>query len=264
MLGELFGFRSRRRRRLLAQPFPAAWQATLHRDVGLYALLDVAERTALRDALRVFIAEKSWEGAKDFDVTDRMRVIVAANACLLTLAMDGEPLRHVRTIILQPAAYVPPRPRVVNGVAHEGMAASGTAYVHGPVVLSWEHIVRESRQRGAGRNVVLHEFAHQLDMTGGVVDGTPPLPRRALYAAWQRVMTTEYEQLRRAAEYGAATLISHYGATSPAEFFAVVTECFFERAIDLRDHHPELYDLLRAYYRQDTARRAERAGVNRG
>jgi Mlc titration factor MtfA (ptsG expression regulator) len=255
----MFGFRTRRRKKLLAQPFPAAWQAILHRDVGLYGPLSTGERASLRDALRLFVAEKRWEGAKDFDVTEAMKVIVAANACMLTLGMDGEPLRHVRTIILHPGSYIPPRPLMSNGIAHDRMTASGTAYVNGPVVLSWPHILHNSRDPQDGRNVVLHEFAHQLDMTGGIVDGTPPLSSRDQYPAWQRVMTAEYDRLRAAADHGIPTLISHYGATNPAEFFAVITECFFERSLRLRAEHPEMYRLLRAYYRQDTARRAEMA-----
>lgn len=253
----MFGFRARRRRKLLAQPFPAAWQAILHRDVGLYAQLDAGERSKLRDDLRIFVAEKNWEASKDFELTEAMQVIVAANACLLTLAMDGDPLSHARTIIIQPQPYVAPQPRMQNGIAHAGMRSSGTAYLNGPVVLSWRDILQNSRNPHDGRNVVLHEFAHQLDMTGGVVDGTPPLVQRELYPVWQRVMTEEFERLTHAAEHGLGTLLSHYGATNPAEFFAVSTECFFERPMQLREMHPELYALLRAYYRQDTARRVE-------
>ncbi|MHC5114418.1 MAG: M90 family metallopeptidase [Planctomycetota bacterium] len=256
----MFGFlRARRRRKILAEAFPAEWQAILHREVGLYGLLDTGERAKVRDDLRVFIAEKSWEGVKDFELNEAMQVIVAANACVLTLAMDGDPLRHVRTIIVQPDEYVPPQVRVEGGIAHAGASATGTAYVHGPVVLSWRHILHNSRNPHDGRNVVLHEFAHQLDFTGGVVDGTPPLPRKDLYPAWKRIMTAEYEQLVQAANHGMGTVIDHYGATNPAEFFAVTTECFFERPVQMRTYHPELYELLRAYYKQDTARRVERA-----
>jgi Mlc titration factor MtfA (ptsG expression regulator) len=253
----MFGFRARRRRRILAAPFPAAWQAILHRDVGLYAVLDAGERARLRDELRVFIAGITWEGVRDFELQERMQIIVAANACLLTLAMDGEPLRHVRTVIIQPDVYVPPGPRMHDGVAQTGVAASGTAYVNGTVVLSWRHILAQSRTPDDGRNVVLHEFAHQLDMIGGIIDGTPPLAARSRYPTWRRVMTDEYERLVHAANEGIATLIDHYGATSPGEFFAVATECFFEQPVPMRELHPELYAVLRSYFRQDTARRAE-------
>jgi hypothetical protein len=253
----VLGFRARRRRKILAEPFPAAWQAVLHRDVGLYAQLDSGERETLRDNLRVFIAEKSWEGTRDFELTEAMQVIVASNACILTLAMEGDPLRHARTIIIQPHEYEQPQPMITDGVAHTGVKVLGTAYVNGPVVLSWPHILHNNRNPSDGRNVVLHEFAHQLDMTGGVVDGTPPLANPDQYAAWQRVMTAEFQNLVHAAEQGIPTLIDHYGATNHAEFFAVVTECFFERPIEMRQHHAELYGVLRSYYRQDTARRTE-------
>ncbi len=254
----LFGFRARRRRKILADPFPARWQAILHREVGLYTQLDAGERAKLRDDMRLLIAEKNWEGTRDFELQEPMQVIVAANACVLTLAMNGEPLRHVRTVIIQPGAYVQPQPTVTNGIAHDGVVASGTAYVNGTVVLSWRDILHNSRNPHDGRNVVLHEFAHQLDMAGGVVDGTPRLPRRQ-YPVWRRVMTAAYEQLVHAAEHGVPSLLNYYGATNPAEFFAVATECFFERPVQMRELHPELYALLRAYFRQDTARRAESA-----
>jgi Mlc titration factor MtfA (ptsG expression regulator) len=252
----MFGLRARRRRRVLAEPFPAAWQVLLHREVGLYASLDAGERSRLRDELRVFIAEMRWEAVKDFELRDEMKVIIAANACLLTLAMDGEPLRHVRTIIIQPDVYVPPGEQMSGGVARVGAAASGTAYTNGTVVLSWRHIRSQSRDGRDGRNVVLHEFAHQLDMIGGIVDGTPPLTSKDQYPAWRRVMTAEYEQLVFSAEHGVPTLIDYYGATNPGEFFAVATEYFFERPTTMRERHPELYGVLRSYYRQDTARRA--------
>ena len=121
---------------------------------------------------------------------------------------------------------------MTGNIASEGFRASGTAYLHGPVVLSWQDLRRQSRNPNDGKNVILHEFAHKLDMTGGVIDGTPPLPSRAHAETWKRVMTAEFEQLQRAAQHGAFTLIDHYGATNPAEFFAVITECFFERRRD--------------------------------
>jgi len=259
----MFGFRARRRRKILAQPFPATWQAILHRDVGLYTLLEPGERSAVRDAMRLFAAEKSWEGTRDFELREPMTVVVAANASILTLGMNGEPLRHLRTIIIQPQAYVPPQPMVFGGVAHEGVTASGTAYVNGTVVLSWRDIVHDSRNPHDGRNVVLHELAHQLDMADGIVDGTPRLAGRGRYAAWRRVMTAAYEQLVDAAEHGLPSVLRYYGATSPGEFFAVATEAFFESPLPLRERHPALYDLLRAYYRQDTAGRFERAAAAR-
>ena len=256
----MFGFlRARRRKKILAEPFPAAWQAILHRHVALYATLDSGERSALRDAVQVFVAEKNWEHTADFEHSQPMQVVVAANACILTLGLHGDPLRHARTIILQPDTYVPPQPMIRNGIAQSGMNVTGTAYLNGPVILSWREIIANSRLRD-GRNVVLHEFAHQLDMAGGVVDGTPPLPHRKDYAEWRRVMTAEYEQLQFAAEHGVRTVVDHYGATNPAEFFAVATELFFEKSRQMMGKHPELYGLLVEYYRQDPASRPRTTG----
>ena len=111
--------------------------------------------------------------------------------------------------------------------------------------------------RKDGRNLVLHEFAHKLDMRDGLADGTPPIADRGAFAAWVKTMTDEYERLRAAAADGRATVLDHYGATNPAEFFAVATECFFEKSRQLRERHPALYDVLQRYYGQDPAARGE-------
>ncbi|MGH7634179.1 MAG: zinc-dependent peptidase, partial [Gemmatimonadaceae bacterium] len=127
-----------------------------------------------------------------------------------------------------------------------------TAMNLGVVVLAWDDALRGARIADNGENLVLHEFAHQLDNDDYAADGTPPLDSD-LSRSWSRVLTPEYDALRRAKESGTPTLINQYGATNPAEFFAVVTELFFERPSEFRDAHAALYDILRSFYRQDPA-----------
>jgi Mlc titration factor MtfA (ptsG expression regulator) len=134
----------------------------------------------------------------------------------------------------------------------------GEAWYRGPVILSWADVLETSRALGGGENLVWHEFAHQLDMLDREIDGTPPLENRAQYRRWIDVMTAEHERLKRSARAGRQTLLDPYGTESEAEFFAVVTECFFDQPIELRTEHPELYALLKEFYRQDTAARLER------
>jgi len=124
------------------------------------------------------------------------------------------------------------------------------------VILSWDAAKRGAFDPKDGHNLVLHEFAHKLDMLDGLADGTPPIHDKDLFARWVKTMTSEFAKLRDAAESGRATVLDHYGATNPAEFFAVATECFFEKSHKLRERHPSLYECLRDYYHQDPAARA--------
>jgi MtfA peptidase len=221
----------------------------------LFPYLDDDERHRLIAAIRIFLAEKTFEGCKGLEVTDAMRVLIAAQACLLVLGMPETYYDHVHTVLVYPEAFraLDHHP-VAPGVALEGESERlGEAHHRGPVILSWANVEEDAAQPGYGQNLVFHEFAHQLDMLNGEVDGVPPLPR-PLRKRWQRVMAREYQRLCAAADRGEETLIDPYGASEPAEFFAVVTEEFFDGPIDLRIQHPELYSLLGEYYRVEPAK----------
>ena len=143
-----------------------------------------------------------------------------------------------------------------GGLVMEGPSQRlGEAWYRGPVVLSWDAANPDGRHSSDGTNLVFHEFAHQLDMLDRSIDGTPPLGSREQYERWQEVMSAEFERLVDASERGEATLLDQYGATDPAEFFAVATECFFERPLPMRRRHPQMYEVMREYYRQDPAAR---------
>ena len=164
------------------------------------------------------------------------------------------------TILVYPEAYVAPAEKVVGGVVLEDESDRlGEAHYRGPLILSWAEVAWDASQTDQGTNLVFHEFAHQLDMLNGAADGVPLLPK-GLQERWQQVMAREYQRLCRAAERGRETLIDPYGTTDPAEFFAVVTECFFDLPGEMKMQHPELYELFRAYYGQDPFQRRSANG----
>ena len=255
--------RRRRHRKILAQPFPAAWLSHLEKNVVHYRLLTLQEQAKLRDRLRIFIAEKEWEGCGGLTMTDEIQVTVAAQACLLTLALEDDLFDHVQTVIVYPKGFVvPDRPELAEGglLLESEHELLGEAHYRGPVILSWEEVLEDGKEPGAGKNLVFHEFAHQLDMRNGAIDGTPPLQDQEQARRWHKVMTAEFNRLIKASERGRATLLDDYGATDEAEFFAVATECFFDQPVEMARRHKELYALLRDYYRQDPAERMKDEG----
>jgi Mlc titration factor MtfA (ptsG expression regulator) len=252
----VFGFfKQRRRERLRSEPFPPEWEAILRRNVPCYARLIEADRRELQGHIKVFLAEKHFEGCGDLELTDEIRVTIAAQACLLLLHRETDYYPRLITILVYPHAYVAKSVEPIGGgVVLEGETCRlGEAWTGGVVVLSWDDVRAGAGDIHDGHNVVLHEFAHQLDQEDGAADGAPILDRRSMYVAWARVLGSEYEQLRRDAERGRQSVLDDYGATNPAEFFAVATECFFEKPNQMKKKHPELYEELKEYYRQDPA-----------
>ncbi|MBI3840011.1 MAG: zinc-dependent peptidase [Planctomycetia bacterium] len=245
-----------RRKKILATPFPSDWLAHLKQNVVAYDHLTPREQAKLRDDLRVFIAEKNWEGCAGLELTDEMKVTIAGQACLMALGLEGDPFACVLSILVYPTGYAVPQEHWYEGwsIAEEA-ARLGESWYRGPVILSWADVRRDARHPGEGQNLVWHEFAHQLDMLDRSTNGTPPLADREQRRRWHDVMTSEYEQLVTDEREGRATLLDTYGATNEAEFFAVATECFFDCPILLRSQHPKLYELLGEYYRQDPAAR---------
>jgi Mlc titration factor MtfA (ptsG expression regulator) len=255
----IFGWlRKRRRRALLATPFPDSWPPWLD-PLPFYAALNGEERARLHDILRVIVAEKTWTGSTDFPVTEEMKVLVAAQAALLILEIEHDYYARVDEIILRPSSYTAGYVhRDAGGVVSEGARNLGEAWYRGPVVLAWDGVRQGAEDPKDGHNLVFHEFAHKLDMLDGFVDGTPPLHRRSEYKLWTQVMTEEYEALQEAARRGRRSVLDRYGATNEAEFFAVATETFFEKPRQLQQRHEALYNLLQSYYRQDPLARLRR------
>jgi Mlc titration factor MtfA (ptsG expression regulator)/regulator of sirC expression with transglutaminase-like and TPR domain len=244
-------FRKREQRReLRALAFPDEWVAYLHKNVLLYRTLSATEQGKLRDASRIFVAEKFWEGCNGLKITDEIKITIAGQACLLVLGLEDYYLDEVRTVLVYPGGYLVPNPHEERDQIH----VTGVAHHKGPVVLSWWHALWEGR-RLVHTNLVLHEFAHKLAELGDPEDGTPPIEDPGLEQRWRKTMRAEYEQLVEDADYQRPTLLDHYGATNPSEFFAVATECFFLSPIPLRYRHPRLYRLLADWYHQEPAER---------
>ena len=251
----MFGFTQRRRRRLAGQPFPEAWLSILRRNVPLYNRLPLADRQELQRHVQVFLGEKRFEGCAGLEITDEVRVTIAAHACILLLHRRTDYYPGLSSILVYPHAYaVPASDWLPGGMVVEGVdVRQGESWHHGAVVLSWDSVRRSAADRWPSDNVVLHEFAHQLDSSWGRGDSTPVLQDRSTFVTWARVLRKEYDSLRSEVVCRRQTLLNEYGATNPAEFFAVATECFFQRPQEMLKEHPELYQELRAFYQQDPA-----------
>ncbi len=243
-----------RRQGLRARPFPPEWEAILDHNVALYRHLPAALRAELHGHIQVFLAEKHFEGCGGVRITDEIRVTVAAQASILLLNRKTDFYPRLSSILVYPGVY---RPRRFTGVGlrHEvqDIVHAGESWPTGAVVLAWDEVRRGAMDVAPKANVVLHEFAHQLDQEDGAADGAPLLERPSSYVTWARVFGQEYAALQERAARGQPTLLDQYGATNPAEFFAVATETFFEQPVRMRKEHPELYAELKGYYRLDPA-----------
>lgn len=258
----MFGIKKRRRERERNRPFPEDWLKIIDRNVPYYRLLPEADRKKLLGDILIFLGEKRFEGCGGLKITDEIRVTIAAQASILLLHQeetDYYPL--LQSILVYPHAYrARDVRRVEGGLVREGVSLrGGESWRQGAVVLSWDDVKRNAADIHDGHNVVFHEFAHQLDQEDGSADGAPILPGRSRYLAWARVLGAEYQELLNAIEERRRSDIDEYGATNPAEFFAVLTECFFEKPLSLKRKHPELYKQLEFFYRQDPARLVEKA-----
>lgn len=244
----------RRRARLRAQVFPQAWRRILRRRLPLLQRLPADLQLRLKQDMQVFLAEKPIIGCAGLEVTDEMRVTIAAQACLPLLGARRGYYPQLKQVLLYPGAFVVDRLHTAPGLAEVQMeqrrALAGESWVQGQVLLSWQDVLAGAMDPDDGRNVVIHEFAHQLDQAKGFANGAPPLGSKAAYRRWSTVMQNEFDALRQRLAWGERDgLIDAYGATDPAEFFAVCSELFFERPAELAQAHPELYGQLSSYYK---------------
>lgn len=245
--------RSMRRARLRQQAFPQPWRRILRRRVPQVARLPADLQLRLKGLIQVFLAEKPIIGCAGLVVTDEMRVTIAAQACLPLLGATRDYYPGLRQVLLYPGAFVVDRPFNAPGgvVQEQRRALAGESWVQGQVLLSWQDVVQGAALPDDGRNVVVHEFAHQLDQVKGQANGAPPLKHDEDRKRWSAVMQHEYDALRTQLDQGLPTLLDPYAATDPAEFFAVASEVFFEQGGLLHLHHPALYAELAGYYRLD-------------
>jgi hypothetical protein len=235
-------WRKRRRAAIAAEPLPAEWKAILERNVPLYVRLSDDLRERLHRRLRLFLHDKRFHGFQGVAIDDEIRVTVAGNACIPVLHRSVDEYAGFKSIYIYPSTFLVEHETWdgrVRNVARQ--ARLGESWHRGPLVLAWDAALHGTRDMRDGHNVILHEFAHKLDGADGAVDGAPSLAQRSHYVSWARVMTREYKRLRRRAERRARTVMDHYGASEPQEFFAVLVETFFEKPRQLKKRHPELY-----------------------
>ncbi len=247
--------RRRRRTKLMGTPLPAEWWTIIDRRVPMVRTLSASDRRELGGIARILLDEKRFEGCGGLEMSDEIRVTIAAQAAVLLLHRDTAFYPTLKTILVYPRAYVAQSlRRNPDGTFTEGpQGRLGESWFRGSLVLSWDDVVRGAADEIDGHNVVLHEFAHQLDGEATGMDGAPALPTASRYRDWARVLSGEYAELTSEVHRGHRTLLDPYGSTNPAEFFAVATEVFFERPGAMRAQNPELYDQLALFYRQDPA-----------
>jgi Mlc titration factor MtfA (ptsG expression regulator) len=242
-----------RLQRALATPWQPAQIAVLRRYVPLYAAMPPALQQELKRLVRRFLHQKTFVGCAGLAVTDEMRLAVAAQACLLLLQRPSRVFPRLDTVLLYPTEFLVPRrqPDAAGVITETRQGLLGESWGDGRVVLSWEHVRAGAFDWGGAPNVVLHEFAHQLDSESGATNGAPYLGDPARYQAWAQVLTREFERLQYAARAGLPSVLDPYGAAAPAEFFAVAAETYFTRPHALADHHPALFEQLHGYFRVD-------------
>ncbi|MRW94229.1 hypothetical protein GJ699_30070 [Duganella sp. FT80W] len=242
-----------RLRRLLARPLAPEAEAILQRNIPVYRRMPAELQQQLRRMVQQFLHQKKFVGCEGLEVTDEMAVTIAGQACLLLLNRPSKVYPALHTILVYPTEFVAQRAQVgPGGVITPGRQSMlGESWDDGRVVLSWDNVRHGAADWTDGHNVVLHEFAHQLDSESGRANGAPYLGDPASYRAWSEVLSRHYENLRMRAMYRMETVMDPYGATNPAEFFAVATETFFEKPYQMAEHHAELYEEFLKYYRVD-------------
>lgn len=247
----LFFYRDWRRRRQLRQPFPGEWRALLTDNVPLYRRLPPERQRQLEQYVQLFLAEKTFYGCAGFEIDDRVRVTIAGHACLLIVARSFDDYNDIRSILVYPDIFR------VREQEHDGPVVSvndeiraGEASSHGQVVLAWAECEDSARYPDEPYNVILHEFAHQLDYLDGAADGAPPLSGHQAQA-WQTAMSDAYNHLQDTLEQHEESWLDPYGATEPAEFFAVLTETFYQQPGHLKATQPAVYAVLCDFFRID-------------
>ena len=243
-----------RLRRALARPLAPGELAILERNVGPYKAMDAAQRARLERLVRRFLHEKTFVGCAGLEITEEMRLTIAGQACLLLLGARSEAVYPtLNAVLVYPGAFLVPRRQVDEAgvVTEERQDLLGESWGDGRVILSWDHVRRAGMEEPPSHNVVLHEFAHQLDSESGTTNGAPYLGSPERYRSWSEVLSRDFAALRHDAWFGHQDVLDHYGATNPAEFFAVATEAFYEQPHRLAARHPALYEEFLKYYRVD-------------
>jgi Mlc titration factor MtfA (ptsG expression regulator) len=242
-----------RRNRLRNTPVKKEWVQILQRNLPIYNRLPNDLKKELHGHMQVFIHEKNFEGCGGLKLTEEIKVTIAAQACMLLLNRKTAYYPKLTSILIYPSAFIAKDQMRENGFVQNEEIHLGESWHTGMLVLSWDNALRGALDPRDGHNVVMHEFAHQLDQEGGVADGSPIHETRSRYTSWARVFGEEFVRLQQRAFRGKKSILDYYGAKNPAEFFAVATETFFEKPRPMKQKHPELYEELKGYYKVDPA-----------
>jgi MtfA peptidase len=242
-----------RRRDIKAQVFPKAWRQILKSRFPYFKAMPADLQLQLKKHIQVFIAEKEYLGCDGFIITDEVKVTIAAQACLLLLNRNTDYYPKLKQILVYPNAFIMEQNQTdFAGVeSRQRQVLLGQSWELGKVVLSWNSTLAGAANPFDGTNVVIHEFAHQLDQENGTANGAPILGDISAYPKWSEVLSHEFNQLQYAAQHHLPSLFDYYGATNPGEFFAVISEVFFERPVEFSLAHPKLYKELSQFYRLD-------------
>lgn len=251
----MFGLETWRRRRILRNTkLPDALWKTVITTLVMTRSLSIDEQQRLRDLVVLFLHEKNFSGAGDLKITDYQRLVIAIQACLMILNLGIDYSRGWSSIIVYPSLFRPRRSYTDEyGVVHQtSRVLAGEAWENGPVVLSWDEVEEDLHTQSQNGNVVIHEFAHKLDMLNGAANGMPPLHKQMNLQGWTRDFSAAYEVFCAQVQNGERTVVDSYAAENPAEFFAVMSEGFFVAPGSLKEAFPAVYAQLKAFYRQDT------------
>ena len=246
-------WRECQRDKIRQQPFKKQWRKIIQQRMPYFRKMPTDLQLQLKQLIQVFLAEKKFIGCNGVNITDEIRITVAAQACLLLLNRKTDFYPKLQTILVYPRAFVKKQQsNQAGGVQFiQKIVLAGESWDFGKVVLSWQDTVEGAQIPDDGRNVVIHEFAHQLDQENGKANGAPILDKGQSYKCWSEIFSAQYEQLKIQAETGKPSLFDYYGATEPAEFFAVASEVFFEQAQQFYHQYPRLYQQLKQYYQVD-------------
>jgi len=237
----------------MQRPFPEQWQATLQQRIPIYNRLSEELKKDLMQQVKRFMYFKKFVGCGGLTINDEIRVVVAAEACILLLNRPNSCYQGLKWIYIYPSTFIAKREQQdeYGVVSQKKSHLLGESWSNGRVVLAWDSVNSGIANPDDGHNVVLHEFAHQLDQEDGRADGAPLLYTRDSYKIWARVFSDEFNRLQSEVKRGRKSIIDDYGATDPAEFFAVATETFFERPDLMFSRHQQLFLALQDYYKVD-------------
>ncbi len=246
-------WREHQRNKIIHQPFKKEWRKIIQQRMPYFRKMPADLQLQLKQHIQVFLIEKDFIGCNGVKITDEIRITVAAQACLLLLNRKTDFYPKLQTILVYPRAFIKEQQSKQTGGVQfsQKIALAGESWDVGKVVLSWQDTLDGAKTPDDGRNVVIHEFAHQLDQESGNANGAPILDKDQSYQCWSEAFSAQFELLKKQAKRGKPSLFDYYGATNPAEFFAVASEVFFEKSPQLHHEHPMLYRQLKQYYQVD-------------